>query len=215
MTSRSFQGNELGSKHFVFLAMASAGLGVIAFLLGVMVGRGVPLVEMVTGEEFVSPSGEESFVVGGQPVVARTTRREPSVAATDGAGLSYFHRLDEDRGAELDARLLDQTAPDAATQAAGAGGAAEGSVPAGMGSYPEQSDGYAIQVTTLRESAAAESMAQGLIGKGYPAFVVAPTPDVPVRVFRVRVGTYENREEAEQILRRLEGEESFKPWITR
>lgn len=215
MTSRSFQGNGLGSKHVVFLAMASAGLGVVVFLLGVMVGRGVPLVEMVTGEESVSPSGEESFVVGGQPVVARTTRREPSVAATAGADLSYFHRLDEDRGAELDARLLEQTPPDGETEAAEVGEATEGRVPAGMGSYPDRSDGYAIQITTLRESAAAERMAQGLIEKGYPAFVVAPTPDVPVQVFRVRVGTYSNREEAEQILRRLEGEESFKPWITR
>ena len=78
-----------------------------------------------------------------------------------------------------------------------------------------QSDGYAIQVTTLRESEAAERMAQGLLEKGYPAFVVPPAPGVPVSVFRVRVGTYTDRDEAEQVLRRLEGEESLKPWITR
>ena len=78
-----------------------------------------------------------------------------------------------------------------------------------------QSAGYSIQVTTLRESDAAERMAQGLVDKGYPAFVVPPAPGVPVPVFRVRVGTYADRDEAEQVLRRLEGEESLRPWITR
>ena len=58
-------------------------------------------------------------------------------------------------------------------------------------------------------------MAQGLVDRGYPAFVVAPVAGAPVQVFRVRVGTYADREEAERVLRRLEEEESFKPWITR
>ena len=35
------------------------------------------------------------------------------------------------------------------------------------------------------------------------------------RVFRVRVGKYEDRKEAETIAKRLEKEEQFKPWITR
>ena len=34
-------------------------------------------------------------------------------------------------------------------------------------------------------------------------------------VFRVRVGKYEDRKEAETIAKRLEKEEQFKPWITR
>jgi hypothetical protein len=35
------------------------------------------------------------------------------------------------------------------------------------------------------------------------------------RVFRVRVGKYKDRREAESTAARLEKEEQFKPWITR
>ena len=189
--------------------MVSAWLGVVVFLLGVMVGRDVSIIEMITGQEPAAASGE-SFAADERPFVASTTRREPSMAATDGDGLSYFQRLDDDRGPELDASLLEGHAPAAGTAAPiGSGGMGLSEASAG------QSDGYAIQVTTLRESEAAERMAQGLLEKGYPAFVVPPAPGVPVSVFRVRVGTYTDRDEAEQVLRRLEGEESLKPWITR
>jgi hypothetical protein len=41
------------------------------------------------------------------------------------------------------------------------------------------------------------------------------TPAGAARVFRVRVGKYPNRREAESIAARLEREEQFKPWITR
>jgi SPOR domain len=34
-------------------------------------------------------------------------------------------------------------------------------------------------------------------------------------VFRVRVGKYADRREAETVARKLEKEEQFKPWITR
>ena len=189
--------------------MVSAWLAVVVFLLGVMVGRDVSIVEMITGQE-AAGAADESLAADEQPFIASTTRREPSMAATDGDDLSYFQRLDDDLGPELDANLLADSAP-----------AAENAVPAGSeaADLPEAStglsDGYAIQVTTLRESDAAERMAQGLVEKGYPAFVVPPAPGVPVSVFRVRVGKYTDRDEAEQVLRRLEGEESLRPWITR
>jgi cell division septation protein DedD len=52
-----------------------------------------------------------------------------------------------------------------------------------------------------------------LTGKGYPAFVT--TPAGAANVFRVRVGKYSDRREAESVAGRLEKEEQFKPWITR
>ena len=193
--------------------MTSAGLAVVVFLLGVMVGRGVSVVEMVTGHGSASASGDEPIVADERPAFVSTGRREPSMAATDGAELSYYERLDEDRGAELDARFLRERAPGPAAGAEEASGAGES--PAGSGASAAPFSGYSIHLTTLREGAAAQRMAQGLVDKGYPAFVVAPVSGAPVQVFRVRVGTYADREEAERVLLRLEGEESFKPWITR
>ena len=192
--------------------MVSAGLAVVVFLLGVMVGRDVSIVEMITGQEPAGAAGE-SLAADEQPFIASTTRREPSMAATDGGDLSYFRRLDDDMGPELDASLLEEPARVAETAASSRSGWSGLAMPSDVAA--KQSDGYAIQVTTLRESDAAERMAQGLVEKGYPAFVVPPAPGVPVSVFRVRVGTYTDRDEAERVLRRLEGEESLRPWITR
>ena len=185
-------------------------MAVVVFLLGVMVGRGVSVVDMITGHGSASANGEEPVVADERPSLVSTGRREPSVAATDGAELSYYERLDEDRGVALDARLQ---APDPRAEAGGANGAGE--APAESAGSAAQFSGYSIHLTTLREGAAAHRMAQGLVDRGYPAFVVAPLSGAPVQVFRVRVGTYAEREEAELVLRRLEEEESFKPWITR
>ena len=53
-----------------------------------------------------------------------------------------------------------------------------------------------------------------LAGKGYPAYVVAPAKGAPP-VFRVRVGKYKDRGEADTVAARLQKEEQFKPWIVR
>ena len=53
-----------------------------------------------------------------------------------------------------------------------------------------------------------------LAGKGYPAYVVGPAKGAP-SVFRVRVGKYKERHEADTVAARLQKEEQFKPWIVR
>ena len=54
----------------------------------------------------------------------------------------------------------------------------------------------------------------GLMAKGYTAFVASPAGGTP-QVFRVRVGTFKTRREAETIAAKLQREEQFKPWVTR
>ena len=57
-------------------------------------------------------------------------------------------------------------------------------------------------------------MAMRLSTKGYAAYVVSPTTQTP-SLFRVLVGTFKTRREAETIAARLQKEEQFKPWVTR
>ena len=70
--------------------------------------------------------------------------------------------------------------------------------------------GFVVQVAAVRQRAAANALARRLGTKGYPAFVTIAGPN-----FRVRVGKYNDRREAESVAGRLEEEEQFKPWITR
>ena len=109
--------------------MAGAGLSVVVFLLGVMVGRGVSVVDMVTGHGSASASGEEPVVVDERPAMVRTGGREPSVAATDGTELSYYERLDGDSGPGLDAGFLAARAPGPVAEAVDVDAA--GAAPAG------------------------------------------------------------------------------------
>ena len=73
-------------------------------------------------------------------------------------------------------------------------------------------DGYAI--CGGREAGAADPIAKRLVSKGYGAYVLTP-PDGRPNVYRVRVGTFKTRREAEAIASKLQKEEQFKPWITR
>jgi cell division septation protein DedD len=74
---------------------------------------------------------------------------------------------------------------------------------------------WVVQLVALRDRGAASSIVQRLSGKGYPAFIVNPAGSTPNQVFKVQVGRYNDRGEAEQVARRLEKEEKFNPWISR
>ena len=74
---------------------------------------------------------------------------------------------------------------------------------------------WVVQIVALRDRGAASSIVQRLSGKGYPAFVVNPTGGAAAPVFKVQVGRYADRNDAEQVARRLEREEQFKPWVSR
>jgi general secretion pathway protein D len=72
---------------------------------------------------------------------------------------------------------------------------------------------WGVQVVALNARAKAEAIAERLSSKDYAAYVVPPTNGVPL--YRVRVGKFGTRREAERLKARLEREEQFKPWITR
>ena len=66
----------------------------------------------------------------------------------------------------------------------------------------------------VNNRADADAIANRLSAKKYPAFVTDRGAGNPNR-YRVRVGKYANKQEAETVKTRLEKEEQFKPWVTR
>lgn len=88
MASRSPGG--VGAKQAVFVTMVAAGLAVVTFLIGVLVGRGVSIVDVITGQEAAGAREAEPFAPDEQPLVASTApRREPSMAATEEIGRAH------------------------------------------------------------------------------------------------------------------------------
>ena len=96
-----------------------------------------------------------------------------------------------------------------APEAAAAQAAAE---PAAAGGKPGR---WVVQLVALRDRSAAPLDRAAASGKGYPAFMVNPSAATPNQVFKVQVGRYDDRNEAERVSRRLEKEEKFSPWISR
>ena len=75
-------------------------------------------------------------------------------------------------------------------------------------------DGFSIQLAALAKRDEAEGIVRRLTGKGYSAYLVAPSAGSPA-MYRVRVGKFKDRREAESVSARLQKEEQFKPWIVR
>ena len=74
---------------------------------------------------------------------------------------------------------------------------------------------WVVQVIATRDREVASSVVKKLAGKGYPAFLVSPAAGTAQPFYKVHVGRYNDRGEAEQVSTRIKKEEQFQSWITR
>ena len=217
--------------------MLVAIASILAFAMGVVVGRDAPhAAGGAAGKTVLAPPDAQRLVIVGEP------EDEPTAGALE--EVTYPDRLGGDgppeerlRGLPLYARAAPGRIPDprpAALPSAAAppeaiaeeadepGGAAPAAAAGSVAGReatdaapPPASDPYTVQVAALRSADAAEQFAGRLRAKGFPAYVVEPAPDGPVAMYRVRVGRYADRGEAERVRQRLVQEEQLNPWITR
>lgn len=71
--------------------------------------------------------------------------------------------------------------------------------------------GWVIQVAAMKTRGEAEGLAKELGAKGYTAFVLSGNSNV----YRVRVGGYKSKRDAETVAAKLRKEERINPWVTR
>jgi cell division septation protein DedD len=142
----------------------------------------------------VAAAGDEE-----PPLPPASTAQGSDAPITANEKLSYAERLSAATPANEPLKAAAPEPPAPATPAAS-------TEPAGTG--------YAIQVAALRAQDEAEAIATRLAAKGYPAYVVVPARGAP-SVYRVRVGKYQDRREADTVAARLTKEEQFKPWVVR
>jgi cell division septation protein DedD len=203
MADEAFHEIQLNGKQLVFLFMAATVVAVVIFLCGVMVGRGI---NVGRPGELSELSVEAATDPTARPRPSRDASTPPQAggststpSATD-EELSYPERLAEPSSRPETLSESPPARPPARTSAP------EAPVP--------QGEGFTVQVAAVKERIEADTIARRLTEKGYAAYVMAPASGAP-QVFRVRVGKYRERRDAERIAARLEREEQFKPWITR
>jgi len=205
---------QLNGKQLVFLFMASTVVAVVIFLCGVMVGRGVraqrPALEAAV-EAAADPTSGATPAVPLAPAAAVTSNAPVAAQET----LTYPSRLE---GQEPVAETLKPRSEVRPSTRSGRPEALEGrdsgSAKSASVAGEPSGNGFVVQVAAVNDRREAETIATRLAGKGYPSFVTTP-PRGAARMFRVRVGKYPTRGEAEAVAARLQKEDQFKPWITK
>ena len=213
---------QLSGKQLVFLFMATTVVSVVIFLCGVLVGRGVR-------GDTVRADATPPATSGAAPTL--TKAEDPPSPPVDSAAprpLTYQQRLDSATPVQERIKRPESAAAAAETSkpVVEPAPAAKEVTPAPKPAPPAPATAstpppsskpgvWAVQVVALTDKAAASAVVQRLSAKGYPAFLVSPQSGAPVQNYKVQVGKFEDRSEAEQIAGRLKKEEQFQPWILR
>jgi DedD protein len=212
---------QLSGKQLVFLFMATTVISVVIFLSGVMVGRGVRAEGMGTSTPASGAAVTSPPVTGTMAQSAPAPTAEAPAPVAEGT-LSYPERLQRDKPAvdELkpaaeSRRQPDPPKPEAPASPAPAPTSAAATPPAASSDQGARPGTWVVQIVVLSDRAAATAVVNRLGAKGYPAFLVSPKANAPVQSYKVQVGRYPDRREAEQIASRLKREEQFEPWILR
>ena len=236
-TDDGFHEIQLSGKQLVFLFMLASSLAVAIFLCGVQVGRNVRSDRVSVGEATDALASANATAdptpasTPSQPAASSSgppASEPPAPAAEPDDELSYAKRLQAEStpteklkpSADAPAPPKNQPAPKTQQakaqdppkpqQTARPAETTKGS-PAAVASTGRAGQ-WIVQVISLQDRAAAARMATQLSGKGYPAFVLDPSPGAP-RIFRVQVGGYSDKNDAEQTARRLERDEHLKPLV--
>ena len=87
--------------------------------------------------------------------------------------------------------------------------------PGGGTAAPSVADGgFHVQISAEPDVQLARETVQRLVSAGYPAYVL-PTTVGELELYRVRIGPFESRPDAQEILRRLERDGYEGPWIAK
>lgn len=220
---------QLDGKQLVFLFMAATVVAVVIFLCGVMVGRGVPVraATDAQSELGLDPTAQPQETDGpvstpaDGPVAANEELSYNELLGRSGSPVETLNPASE--SADLPAAepvsrravpgvssLKPAAAVSPVTQDVPAPRPPVPTAAAARGFTEPRGNGYVVQVAAVPRRDEANAIARRLNGKGYPAFVTTSGSN-----FRVRVGKYSNRREAETVANRLEREERIEPWVTR
>jgi cell division septation protein DedD len=201
---------QLSGKQLVFLFIVTTSVLVAVFLCGVLVGRGA---RDARGED---PASIAANAPAAQPAAdAGPPSAEPPTPAAEAPDELSYHKRLQGEGTPAETIKPQPAEPDRSPEAPPR--AAQRPAPAPRPEVPSagRPGTWVVQVIATRDEAVAGSVVKRLAGKGYPAFLVDPAAGAAQPFYKVHVGRYNDRREAEQVSLRIKKEEQFQPWISR
>lgn len=208
MADDGFHEIQLGKKQLVFLFMAAAVFSVVVFLMGVWVGR-----------EVRRPDGEIVSDVPMADSVSPDAPQPPTQVAPD--ELDYTARLQTEGAKTEPAKQPETTTNPIEPPTPVEAGPPEPQVatpppataPVKTPPPAPAAGTVVLQVGAFGTQGPADTLMNRLKRKGYEAYVfVAPTGQTR---FKVRVGPFANRAEADRASARLTREEGLSPLVQR
>ena len=214
MADDESRGVHLSDKQLVFVFMSATVAAVVVFLFGVLVGRGVQgargtneAVEMAAAAGEVVPDGADG-------------------EAPAAADLSYPVRLGKNPPAEQlkpapspgDDALRAMAPPEVPEDPIPRPRAAAEAVAAPAAAPPAatQPGNYTVQVAAVSRREDADGIVSHLKTKRYEAYIVAPGPGDKPAMFRVRIGSFKDKRQADRLAEQLLREDKrYKPWVIR
>ena len=199
----------LGRRQMVFLSAGLVVVFVLVFLLGILVGR-----ELASGPRAVvvaAPSPRTTPVTTPSSDAAKDARANMKEKLTfyqtltsptpdiPPPGATPSRKVVEERMVVKGQEQRSVIQPDAQS--------AEVSAP--------QTRAWTVQVSSFRRRALAEEHIKQLVGKGYDAYLTVAQPETGQARYRVRVGSFATRTEAEGIADGLRAEMKLNPFVTR
>ena len=229
MADQNVREIQLGGKQLVFLFMASVVLAVAIFLLGISVGRGVgaPADETATAPGEPAPTAPAEMPPRTETTpednkyhddLAGTAAPKPQPeppaevtkpAATDSTSVPVKASPSAGKPAPQTAAATPATSP-AQTTPPPAPAVAKPSPTAGARATPPAS-GWYVQVAAFKSKENADRQVSQLKAKGYAATVLAD----PGSLFRVRIGPFQERSEANSTAERLQREDKIRATVGR
>jgi DedD protein len=207
----------LSARHLILLFLAGVAVCGVFFSLGFLVGfnerfsRSAPATERVTAPAaippVVNPPAESVKVAPQEAAVGRA----PGNPAPDA---SSAQPAAPGRNPAPPQAKTSAATPPALRHAAAAPAKPETSQqPAAAAAPGEVGEGITLQVAALRSKQDAEALVNILKGRGYPVFLVTPEyAHAGDNLFRVQVGPFKTRDDAEKVRTKL-SREGFKPFI--
>ena len=222
----AFHEIHLSGKQLVFLFMATTVISVVIFLCGVAVGRSVQGDGSGAGTGLLAAQAEPEAQREAEPELPAPERVAEAAPPVPVDGVGYVDRLTREQGAEKVGTVrpnppAERRAPPAEEPAPEPERPAPASKPEPERTAPSASAGgarpgtWAVQVISVRDRGAAEQIVRRLRTKEYPAYLVAPVAGAPSQLYKVQVGRYGDRSEAQTVETRLKKEEQFETWIVR
>ncbi len=204
----------LSTRYLLMVFLAGVAVCAVFFSLGFLVGynerssKVVPLTENVTGSSSVIPPTvnppAESLGSSGSAPSPTPASGAPDQISTESV------QLEQSGKAQAPAPVKPPPA-EAALATPPTSNARPAPSSASSGAPPAQ--GVAVQVTALRAKSEAEALVKTLKGRGFAAYLVTPqAARAGDRLYRVHVGPFANRPEAEKVMARL-SKQGFKPFI--